>query len=89
MGFFVLLKSFWAFKTSGTQIALIGQRTVMARHVQPHLTIIAEAFTADVTFERGLAGMEPNVNLIAMPVSVSLVAIFADQRRIQFVALFV
>ena len=61
----------------------------MSSNMQPHLSIISEAFTADVTFERGLASMEPNVNLIAMPVSVSLVAIFADQRRIQFVALFV
>ena len=78
MGFFVLLKSFWAFKTSGTQIALIGQGPVMSGHMQPHLTIIPEALTAYMTFERGLASMEPYVNLIAMPVGVSLVAIFAD-----------
>ena len=52
----------------------------MSSNMQPHLAIITEAFTADVTFERGLPSMGPNMNFEALPVSVSLVAIFTDQR---------
>ena len=84
MGNFVFFKRLWTFKASGAQIAFVGQRTIMPRHVQPHFSIITETLAADVALERRLACMEPHVNFVAVPVGVRLVAILANQGRVQF-----
>lgn len=51
--------------------------------VKLHLPVVPESLSADVTLERSLAGVEPDVNLEPVAIGVLPRAIAAHQRRFQ------
>lgn len=53
----------------------------MASNVKLHFPVIPEPLAADVALERGLAGVEPDVNLEPVAVRVLARAVSADERR--------